>query len=72
MPCEVPEEILQAAHTVGRWMTEQNIKEWAIGPCASREKSERLDAALTRIRTEDMSRFDCTLLAAEAQGLIRI
>lgn len=29
-----------------------------------------LDAALTRIRTEDLSRFDCTLIAAKAQGLI--
>lgn len=72
MPCELPpDEIIEAAHTVGRWMAEQNIKEWALGPCASRDKSERLDAALTRIRTEDLSRFDCILIAAEAQGLIR-
>ena len=35
------------------------------------ERNRRLDAALTRIRTEDLSRFDCTLVAAEAQGLIK-
>jgi len=32
---------------------------------------DRLNAALTRIRTEDLSRFDCTLIAAEAQGLLK-
>ena len=66
---EVPVEVLAAAQTVGRWCKEQNIKDWAIGDCASRPQLERLHDALTRIRTEDLSRFDCILIAAEAQGL---
>ena len=33
--------------------------------------NQRLDSTLTRIRTEDLSRFDCTLLAAQAQGLLK-
>jgi len=37
---------------------------------ALRARVEELEAALTRIRTEDLSRFDCTLVAAKAQGLI--
>lgn len=36
------------------------------------DKIEKLESALTRIRTENLSRFDCTLLAAEAQGLIAL
>lgn len=34
------------------------------------ERNQRMDIALTQIRTKDLSRFDCTLLAAKAQGLI--
>ena len=38
---------------------------------ALRARVAELEAVLTRIRTENLSRFDCTLLAAQAQGLLK-
>ena len=38
---------------------------------ASEARVAELEAVLTRIRTENLSRFDCTLLAAQAQGLLK-
>jgi len=35
------------------------------------ERNQRLDAALTRIRTEDHSLFSCRLIAAKAQGFLK-
>ena len=38
---------------------------------AALARAAEMDAVLTRIRTENLSRFDCTLLAAQAQGLLK-
>lgn len=37
-----PEEVMRAASLVSQWMAANNIKDWALDGCASREWQERL------------------------------
>ena len=38
-----PDDIIAAAEKVGQWFANQNIKEWALGPCQSRSDSPAKD-----------------------------
>ncbi len=46
-----PPELIAAAFEIGRWFEERNIKDWALGPCASRAQLEELQFILDDLTT---------------------
>lgn len=62
---EIDYNLVRCAEQIGAWFKEHNITEWALGPCASREWCERLEAEL-KLNTSMLAK-QCDL-AREAES----
>lgn len=50
---DVPFNLVLAAENIGAWFTENNIKHWSLGPCASREEKEYLEHVIAQLEAEN-------------------